>query len=55
MMGDIRYSGFKTVNKIGEGERSAPMFYIGEEIGTGSIEIDLAVDPLENINATANL
>ncbi|HNY84011.1 MAG TPA: class II fructose-bisphosphatase [Anaerolineaceae bacterium] len=51
-----RIQGFKTVIKIGEGERDeAPMLYIGEEIGTGSIEIDLAVDPLENTNATANL
>lgn len=51
-----RIQGFKTVIKIGEGERDeAPMLYIGEEIGTGSIAIDLAVDPLENTNATANL
>lgn len=40
---------------IGEGERDeAPMLYIGEKIGTGKgIAIDIAVDPLENTNATA--
>lgn len=46
---------------IGEGERDeAPMLYIGEEVGTGWAEktgkqVDIAVDPLENTNATANL
>ena len=40
---------------IGEGERDeAPMLYIGEELGTGrGEEVDIAVDPLENTNATA--
>jgi len=53
-LGDIR--GIKTVVKIGEGERDkAPMLFIGEEIGNGSFQIDLAVDPLENTNATAKL
>lgn len=42
--------------KIGEGERDkAPMLYIGETIGNGDLHIDIAVDPLENTNATANL
>jgi len=42
---------------IGEGERDeAPMLYIGEKVGTGEgKEIDIAVDPLENTNATATL
>jgi len=42
---------------IGEGERDeAPMLYIGEVIGKGKKhKIDLAVDPLENTNATATL
>lgn len=42
---------------IGEGERDeAPMLYIGEKLGTGDgQEIDIAVDPLENTNATATL
>jgi fructose-1,6-bisphosphatase II len=42
---------------IGEGERDeAPMLYIGEELGTGKgMAIDIAVDPLENTNATATL
>jgi fructose-1,6-bisphosphatase II len=42
---------------IGEGERDeAPMLYIGEELGKGSgPAIDIAVDPLENTNATATL
>jgi len=42
---------------IGEGERDkAPMLYIGEKLGTGEgLAIDIAVDPLENTNATAAL
>lgn len=41
---------------IGEGERDeAPMLFIGEKVGTGSGRIvDVAVDPLENTNATAS-
>lgn len=40
---------------IGEGERDeAPMLYIGEKVGTGKGQVvDIAVDPLENTNATA--
>jgi len=42
--------------KIGEGERDdAPMLFIGEKLGEGDVNIDIAVDPLENTNATANL
>lgn len=42
---------------IGEGERDeAPMLYIGEKLGKGSgTAVDIAVDPLENTNATATL
>ncbi len=42
---------------IGEGERDeAPMLFIGEKLGTGKgLKVDIAVDPLENTNATANL
>ena len=48
--------GIKTTIKIGEGERDeAPMLYIGEELGEGAFNLDIAVDPLENTNATANL
>lgn len=48
--------GVETLVKIGEGVRDkAPMLYIGEIIGKGSHKIDLAVDPLENTNATAKL
>ncbi|OGC45378.1 hypothetical protein A2V49_00740 [candidate division WWE3 bacterium RBG_19FT_COMBO_34_6] len=44
------------VVKIGEGERDeAPMLFIGEKIGSGSLQIDIAVDPLENTNATSKL
>ncbi len=40
---------------IGEGERDeAPMLYIGEEVGRGGEEIDIAVDPLEGTNLTAH-
>jgi fructose-1,6-bisphosphatase class II len=39
---------------IGEGERDeAPMLYIGEKVGRGGEEIDIAVDPLEGTNLTA--
>jgi len=45
-----------TTVRIGEGERDkAPMLFIGEKIGQGHFEIDIAVDPLENTNATAKL
>ena len=38
----------------GEGEKDhAPMLYVGERLGTGSIDIDLAVDPLEGTNFAA--
>ncbi len=40
---------------IGEGERDeAPMLYIGEELGRGGVEIDIAVDPVEGTNLVAN-
>ena len=39
---------------IGEGERDeAPMLYIGEKVGKGGEEIDIAVDPLEGTNLCA--
>lgn len=39
---------------IGEGERDeAPMLYIGEEVGAGGQEIDIALDPLEGTTITA--
>ncbi len=39
---------------IGEGERDeAPMLFIGEELGLGGEEIDIAVDPLEGTNLCA--
>lgn len=39
---------------IGEGERDeAPMLYIGEQVGRGGEEVDIAVDPLEGTNLTA--
>lgn len=42
---------------IGEGEKDdAPELYIGEKLGTGKgPKVDIAVDPLENTNATATL
>lgn len=42
---------------IGEGEKDeAPMLFIGENLGTGKGRaVDIAVDPLENTNATASL
>lgn len=40
---------------IGEGERDeAPMLFIGEEVGRGGFECDIAVDPVEGTNLVAN-
>jgi fructose-1,6-bisphosphatase II / sedoheptulose-1,7-bisphosphatase len=40
---------------IGEGERDeAPMLYIGEKVGSGGIEVDIALDPLEGTTICAN-
>ncbi|MEO6990765.1 MAG: class II fructose-bisphosphatase [Candidatus Baltobacteraceae bacterium] len=40
---------------IGEGERDeAPMLFIGEELGCGGYEVDIAVDPVEGTNLVAN-
>ena len=40
---------------IGEGERDeAPMLFIGEEVGRGGDEVDIAVDPVEGTNLVAN-
>ena len=50
---------FYTVNisgtvVIGEGEMDeAPMLYIGEKVGAGGPEVDIAVDPVEGTNLTA--
>ena len=39
---------------IGEGERDkAPMLYIGEIVGKGSVKVDIALDPLEGTTITA--
>ncbi len=39
---------------IGEGEMDeAPMLYIGEKLGAGGFEVDIAVDPVEGTNACA--
>src|SRR5437667_4550732 len=39
---------------IGEGERDeAPMLFIGEKVGTGGVEVDIALDPLEGTTLTA--
>lgn len=39
---------------IGEGEMDeAPMLYIGERVGKGGVEVDIAVDPVEGTNITA--
>lgn len=40
---------------IGEGERDeAPMLYIGEEVGQGGVDVDIALDPLEGTTICAN-
>ncbi|WND01929.1 class II fructose-bisphosphatase [Temperatibacter marinus] len=39
---------------IGEGERDeAPMLFIGEEVGSGGADVDLAMDPLEGTTICA--
>ena len=39
---------------IGEGEMDeAPMLYIGEKVGAGGMEMDIAVDPLEGTTSTS--
>ncbi|MBZ9752474.1 class II fructose-bisphosphatase [Deinococcus sp. HMF7620] len=39
---------------IGEGEMDeAPMLYIGEKVGAGQYEVDIAVDPVEGTSVTA--
>ncbi|MCK4588567.1 class II fructose-bisphosphatase [Candidatus Woesebacteria bacterium] len=57
MRGFLNSVDFKGKVVIGEGERDeAPMLYIGEKLGTGKgSAVDIAVDPLENTNATAAL
>ncbi|ABD44920.1 fructose-1,6-bisphosphatase, class II [Ehrlichia chaffeensis str. Heartland] len=40
---------------IGEGERdNAPMLYIGEKVGIGGIDVDIALDPLEGTTMCAH-
>ncbi|MBL6852904.1 MAG: class II fructose-bisphosphatase [Alphaproteobacteria bacterium] len=40
--------------RIGEGERDeAPMLYIGEQVGSGGLAVDIALDPLEGTTLTA--
>jgi len=56
---DAMRAEFNTVNisgtiVIGEGEMDeAPMLYIGEKVGAGGEEVDIAVDPLEGTNLVA--
>lgn len=56
---DAMRAAFDTVNisgtvVIGEGEMDeAPMLYIGEKVGHGGYEVDIAVDPLEGTNLVA--
>ena len=56
---DAMRAAFDTVNisgcvVIGEGEMDeAPMLYIGEKVGHGGREVDIAVDPLEGTNLVA--
>ncbi len=39
---------------IGEGERDeAPMLYIGEKVGAGGLDVDIALDPLEGTTLVA--
>lgn len=52
MLGDLEIDGIVV---IGEGERDeAPMLFIGEKVGKGGNQIDIALDPLEGTTITAN-
>ena len=52
MLGDLDINGTVV---IGEGERDeAPMLFIGEKVGRGGNQIDIALDPLEGTTITAN-
>jgi len=56
---DAMRTAFDSVNingkvVIGEGEMDeAPMLYIGEAVGGGGLDVDIAVDPLEGTNLIA--
>ena len=51
VLGELPISGTVV---IGEGEMDeAPMLYIGEKLGLGGPEVDIAVDPVEGTNITA--
>ena len=56
---DAMRTAFDTVNisgtiVIGEGEMDeAPMLFIGEKVGAGGFDVDIAVDPLEGTNLVA--
>ena len=52
---ELNKAAIKGTIVIGEGERDqAPMLYIGEEVGIGGQEIDIALDPLEGTSICAN-
>ena len=54
MRDQLNMLAIKGVVVIGEGERDeAPMLYIGEEVGAGGTEVDIALDPLEGTTLTA--
>ncbi|MFN8015343.1 MAG: class II fructose-bisphosphatase [Acidimicrobiia bacterium] len=45
---------FDGVVVIGEGEKdNAPMLFNGEQVGTGGVEVDIAVDPIDGTTLTA--
>ncbi|KKW01810.1 MAG: fructose-bisphosphatase, class II [Candidatus Kerfeldbacteria bacterium RIFCSPLOWO2_01_FULL_48_11] len=55
MRREFNFVGISGTVVIGEGERDeAPMLYIGEKVGSGGLELDIAVDPLECTNSVAD-
>ncbi len=51
----FEHARFSGIVVIGEGEiDEAPMLYIGEKVGAGGMEVDIAVDPLEGTKLCAN-
>lgn len=55
MRKDLNLIDFSGTIVIGEGERDeAPMLYIGEKVGLGGDEFDIALDPLEGTSICAD-
>lgn len=55
MRTELNKSNINGIVAIGEGERDeAPMLYIGELVGQGGVDLDIALDPLEGTTLCAH-